>query len=144
MCRSRLAGLQSLTHSPQQPTTLNPYSPYSKTRNNPGLIFEIGWGPGCGVGGPGGGFLNVNRSGGVPPLLFPLKPPPGPPTAQPGPQPMSKIMTLARLFRFSEYHLDREKQSLLLTIRNPKNAQVLHDTSSNLGGQIVGQILDQV
>ena len=27
-----------------------------------GLIFEIGWGPGCGVGGPGGGFHNVNSS----------------------------------------------------------------------------------
>ena len=31
---------------------------YSKTLSNRArvIIFEIGWGPGCGVGGPGGGF----------------------------------------------------------------------------------------
>ena len=30
------------------------------------------------------------------------QPPPGPPTPQPGPQPISKITTLARLFRLSD------------------------------------------
>ena len=67
-----------------------------KTPNNHAtvVIFEIGFGPGCGVGGPSGGF-DGNRGGGKPPLLLTLrKPPPGPPTPQPGPQPISKVMTL--------------------------------------------------
>ena len=50
---------------------------YSENRNNRAriIIFDIGWGPGCGVGGPGGGFFNVNSFSGLPLLLFPLKPP---------------------------------------------------------------------
>ena len=64
--------------------------------NCPGGGFR---GPGGGFDGPGGGF-NSNRSSGKPLLLLALqKPPPGPPTPQPGPQPISKITTLARLFR---------------------------------------------
>ena len=47
---------------------------YSKTLNNRARVIEIGWDPDCGVGGPGGGFLNVNSRTGLPPLLFPLKP----------------------------------------------------------------------
>ncbi len=47
---------------------------YSKTLNNRArfIIFEMGWGPGCSVGGPGGGVLNVSSSSGSPLLLFPL------------------------------------------------------------------------
>ena len=33
---------------------------------------------------------------GLPTFLFPLKPPPGPRTPQPGPQPISKITTFAQ------------------------------------------------
>ena len=39
--------------------------------------------PGVGLGGPGGGFLNLNSSSGLPLLLLPLKPPPGPPEPTP-------------------------------------------------------------
>ena len=75
-------------------------------------MLEIGWGPGCGVGSPGDGLINVNSSGGLPRLLFPLKPPPGPPTPQPGTQPISKIMTLARLFRTLEYLTEPPSKSV--------------------------------
>ena len=84
---------------------------YSEHRNNRGrvIIFDIGEGPGGGFGGPGGGFSD-RRSSGKPLLLLRLKkPPPGRPKPPPGPQkpppvtpPMSKIMTLPRLFRCSE------------------------------------------
>ena len=47
-------------------------------------IIDIAVGPGDGFGGPGGGFLN-NSSSGLPLLLLPLKPPPGPPKPLPGP-----------------------------------------------------------
>ena len=36
-------------------------------------------GPGGGFGGPEGGFLNLSSSSGLPLLLLPFKPPPGPP-----------------------------------------------------------------
>ena len=43
------------------------------------------------------------RSNGKPLLLSTLRTPPlGPPTSQPGPQPISKIMTVARFFRVVE------------------------------------------
>ena len=65
------------------------------------IIYEIDWGLGFGVGGLGG-----NRNiGKLPMLLTFRKRPPGPPTPQPGPQPISKMMTLARLCRVLEYTL---------------------------------------
>ena len=47
------------------------YGAYFGGRNNRArvIIFVVGWGPGCGVGGPGGGF-NTNRSSGKPLLLL--------------------------------------------------------------------------
>ena len=55
-------------------------------------IIDIGGGPGGGVGGPGGGFggpgggfFSLSSSSGLPLLLLPLKPPPGPPKPPPGP-----------------------------------------------------------
>ena len=55
-------------------------------------IIVVGGGPGCGVGGPGGGFggpggvfFSRSSSSGLPLLLLPLKPPPGPPKPPPGP-----------------------------------------------------------
>ena len=56
---------------------------------------------GGGFAGPGGGFFSLSSSSGLPPLLLSVKPPPGPP--KPPPHPTSKIMTLPRLFRCSEY-----------------------------------------
>ena len=41
---------------------------------------------GPGFGGPAGGFLSLSSSSGLPLLLLPLKPPPGPPKPAPGPQ----------------------------------------------------------
>ena len=42
-------------------------------------------GPGGGLGGPGDGLFSTGSSGGLPPLLPVLKPPPGPPKPPPGP-----------------------------------------------------------
>ena len=42
-------------------------------------------GPGGGFGAPGGGFFSLSSSGDLPPLLLPLKPPPGAPKPPPGP-----------------------------------------------------------
>ena len=53
-----------------------------------GVIIDIGGGlggPGGGFGGPGGGFFSLSSSSGLPLLLLPLKPPPGPPKPPPGP-----------------------------------------------------------
>ena len=56
------------------------------------VIIVVGGGPGCGVGGPGGGFggpgggfFSLSSSSGLPLLLLPLKPPPGPQKPAPGP-----------------------------------------------------------
>ena len=43
-----------------------------------GANFEYGGGPGTGFAGPRGGFLSFSSSSGLPLLLLPLKPPPGP------------------------------------------------------------------
>ena len=63
---------------------------HSKTLNNrtggPNNEYLGGpGGPGSGFGGPGGGFFNLNSSSGLPLLLLPLNPPPGPPKPPPGP-----------------------------------------------------------
>ena len=52
---------------------------YSENRNNRArvIIFDIGWGPGCGVGGPGGGFLSGSSGLSLPPQGT-SKPPTGP------------------------------------------------------------------
>ena len=42
-------------------------------------------GPGGGFGAPGGGVFSTGSSGGLPPLLPVLKPPPGAPKPPPGP-----------------------------------------------------------
>ena len=53
---------------------------YSENRKNRArvIIFDIGWGPGCGVGGPDDGFFNVNSHSGLPLFLTPRKLPLGP------------------------------------------------------------------
>ena len=48
-------------------------------------IIDIAVGPRGGFGGPGGGFLNNDRSSGLPLLLLLLNPPPGPPKPRPRP-----------------------------------------------------------
>ena len=50
--------------------------------NSPGCSFR---GPGSGLGGPGCVFFSTGNSGGLPPLLPVIKPPPGPPKPPPGP-----------------------------------------------------------
>ena len=74
-----------------------------KVRNNRAraIIFEIGWGPGCGVGGPGSGVLDIHSTSGLPPLLLLSRPPPGPPTPQPEPQLILKITAIAQYSYFS-------------------------------------------
>ena len=56
------------------------------------VIIDIVGGPGGGFGGPGGGFrgpgggfFSLSSSSGLPLLLLPLKPPPGPQKPLPGP-----------------------------------------------------------
>ena len=53
-----------------------------------GEVLVVGGfcGPGVGFGGPGGGFFSLSSSSGLPLLLLPLKPPPGPPKPAPGTQ----------------------------------------------------------
>ena len=77
-------------------------SPYSKKRKNRArvMIFDIGWGPGCGVGGPGGEFLNVNSRSGLPLRLLPLKPPPGLQKPVPGPPGPPLYSLLAPLYDY--------------------------------------------
>ena len=58
------------------------YPPYDLILGGPGGGF---CGPGAGFGGPGGGFFSLSSSSGLPLLLLPLKPPPGPPKPPPGP-----------------------------------------------------------
>ena len=43
------------------------------------VVFGGFGGPGGGFGGPGGGFFNLSSSSGLPLLLLPFKPHPGPP-----------------------------------------------------------------
>ena len=49
------------------------------------FVFVGLGGTGGGCGAPGGDFFSRSSSGGLPPLLLPLKPPPGAPKPPPGP-----------------------------------------------------------